>query len=167
VPVSPFAGAGRPETRATLIGWALWLPVARQTPAEASLDAPAFNALDEAAGAIAGLLDFEDALQLIVERVRILVGARYAALGIVGPDDRIQRFITSGMTRHQREEIGPPPRGRGLLGLIIRKARSYRIPNIAAHADSYGFPANHLPMTSFLGFPHVAGSIVRQLLPDG
>jgi signal transduction histidine kinase len=124
-----------------------------ETGADESLDAAALNAVDEAARAIAGVLDIEDALQLIVERVRSLVGARYAALGIVGPDDRIQRFITSGMTPHQREAIGPLPRGRGLLGLIIHKERSYRIPNIAAHPDSSGFPANHPPMTSFLGVP--------------
>jgi signal transduction histidine kinase len=121
--------------------------------AEPSFDAAALNAVDEAAMAIAGLLDIEEALQLIVERVRALVGARYAALGIVGPDDQIERFITSGMSHHQREAIGPLPRGRGLLGLIIRKARPYRIQNIAAHPDSSGFPANHPPMTSFLGVP--------------
>ena len=120
---------------------------------EGSLDNAALNAVDEAARAIAGLLDIEEALQLIVERVRALVGARYAALGIVGPDDRIQRFITSGMSHPQREAIGPLPEGRGLLGLIIRKARPYRIPNIAAHPDSSGFPDNHPPMTSFLGVP--------------
>jgi signal transduction histidine kinase len=127
------------------------------TPAGESLDAAALNAVDEAARAIAGLLDIEEALQLIVERVRSLVGARYAALGIVGPDGGIQRFITSGMTHRQREAIGPLPRGRGLLGLIIHEARSYRIPNIAAHADSSGFPANHPPMTSFLGVPITVG----------
>ena len=126
-------------------------------PAGESLDAAALNAVDEAARAIAGLLDIEDALQLIVERVRTLVGARYAALGIVGADDRIQRFITSGMQPHQRAAIGPLPEGRGLLGLIMRKALSYRIPNIAAHPDSSGFPANHPPMTSFLGVPVTSG----------
>src|SRR6185295_10331941 len=105
---------------------------------------------DEAARAIAGLHDLEEALQLIVERVRTLVGARYAALGIVGPDDRIQRFITSGMTLQERDAIGPLPRGRGLLGLIIRKRQSYRIQNIGAHPDSSRFPPNHPPLTAFL-----------------
>ncbi len=124
-----------------------------QNPAEGSLDTAALKAVDEAARAIAGLLNIEDALQLIVERVRSLVGARYAALGIVGADDRIERFITSGITPHERAAIGPLPRGRGLLGLIIREARSYRITNIAAHPDSSGFPAKHPPMTSFLGVP--------------
>jgi signal transduction histidine kinase len=121
--------------------------------ADQSLDAAALNAVDEAARAIAGLLDVEEALQLIVERVRKLVGAGYAALGIVGTEDRIERFITSGMPPHEREAIGPLPRGRGLLGLIIREERSYRIPNIADHPDSSGFPPNHPPMTSFLGVP--------------
>ncbi len=124
-----------------------------ETPVDASLDAAALNAVDEAARAIAGLLDIEEALQLIVERVRTLVGARYAALGIVGPEDQIQRFITSGMTPNERAAIGPLPRGRGLLGLIIREERSYRIPNIAGHPDTSGFPQNHPPMTSFLGVP--------------
>jgi signal transduction histidine kinase len=118
-----------------------------------SLDAAALNAVDEAARAIAGVLDIDEVLQLIVDRVRGLVGARYAALGIVGTDGRIQRFITSGLTRAEREAIGPLPRGHGLLGLIIREGHSYRIPNIADHPDSFGFPANHPPMTSFLGVP--------------
>lgn len=124
-----------------------------EAPPDQSLDEAALNAVDEAARAIAGLLEINDALQLIVERVRSLVGARYAALGIVGPDGRIQRFITSGVTPQEREAIGPPPRGRGLLGLIIREGRSYRIGNIAAHPDSFGFPANHPSMTTFLGVP--------------
>jgi signal transduction histidine kinase len=121
--------------------------------AVASLDAAALEAVDTAARAIAGLLDIEHALQLIVERVRSLVGARYAALGIVGQDGRVQRFITSGITAQERAAIGPLPLGRGLLGLIIREGRSYRIRNIAAHPDRAGFPAHHPPMTSFLGVP--------------
>ena len=126
---------------------------ASEATPEASLDAAALAAVDEAARAIAGLLGLEQALQLIVDRVRSLVGARYAALGIAGTDGSIQRFITSGITAHERDTIGPLPTGRGLLGLIIRKGRSYRIKSIAAHPDSSGFPPNHPPMTSFLGVP--------------
>jgi signal transduction histidine kinase len=111
-------------------------------------------ALDAATRAIAGVLDVDRVLQLIVDRVRELVGAAYAALGIVTPDgEAIERFITSGISDDARTAIGPPPHGRGLLGLIIREGRSYRIPEIGAHPDSSGFPANHPPMTSFLGVP--------------
>ena len=81
--------------------------------AEESLDAAALNAVDEAARAIAGVLDLESALQLIVERVRSLVGARYAALGIVGADGYLSDFITVGLGDAEREAIGPLPRGHG------------------------------------------------------
>ncbi|HET7473868.1 MAG TPA: GAF domain-containing sensor histidine kinase [Candidatus Limnocylindrales bacterium] len=121
-----------------------------------SPDATALAALDEAARAIAGVLALDDVLQLIVDRVRNLVDSGYAALGIVGPDGQIERFITAGIDSRTRAAIGDPPHGRGLLGLIIREGRSYRIPSIAGHPDSSGFPPNHPPMTSFLGVPVTA-----------
>src|SRR3954468_24692725 len=128
---------------------------ADRNPLTTSPDATALAALDDAARAIAGVLRIEDVLQLIVDRVRDLVDAKYAALGIVGPNGRIEQFITSGMDPHVRQAIGALPTGRGLLGLIIREGRSYRIPVIAGHPDSSGFPPNHPPMRSFLGVPVV------------
>jgi signal transduction histidine kinase len=119
-------------------------------------DATALAAVDEAARAISSVLGIEEVLQLIVDRVRALVDAQYAALGIVGVDGRIERFITAGMAVETRRAIGPLPTGRGLLGLIIREGRSYRIPAISGHPDSSGFPKNHPPMTSFLGVPVMA-----------
>ena len=122
----------------------------------ASPDATALAAVDAAARAIAGVLAVEDVLQLIVDRVRDLVDARYAALGIAGASGRMERFITAGLEPDERAAIGPLPTGRGLLGLIIREGRSYRIPSIGEHPDSSGFPPNHPPMTSFLGVPVTA-----------
>ena len=122
-------------------------------------DAIALAAVDEAARAISSVLGIEEVLQLIVDRVRDLVDASYAALGIVGIDGRIERFITTGIDPHQRNAIGDLPAGRGLLGLIIREGRSYRIPSIADHPDSSGFPPNHPPMTSFLGVPVMAQGV--------
>jgi signal transduction histidine kinase len=139
-------------------------PIAAESdaPADASSfepDATALAAVDDAARAIASLSAVDDVLQLIVARVRTLVDAEYAALGIVGIDGRIERFITEGIDPHTRALIGPPPHGRGLLGLIIREGRSYRIPSIADHPDSSGFPPNHPPMTSFLGVPVAARGV--------
>lgn len=114
-----------------------------------------FAALVEATRAIAEVLDVETVLQLIVESVRNLVRAEYAALGIVDTSGRIERFITVGISPDVRARIGPPPRGHGLLGLIIRERQSFRIPDIARHPDSYGFPPNHPAMGSFLGVPVV------------
>jgi len=113
----------------------------------------ALEAFDAATRAIAGVLDLEEVLQLITDRVRILVNAQYAALGIVDAHGRIEQFITSGISREERRRIGAPPSGHGILGLIIRQGRSYRIPDIASHPESYGFPADHPAMHSFLGVP--------------
>jgi signal transduction histidine kinase len=129
----------------------------RETADSASLDPSgraAVEALSDAIGGVAGVLAVETVLQLIVDRVRALVGARYAALGILAPDRRrIERFITSGITAEQRRLLGAPPEGHGLLGLIITEGRSLRIPDIGAHPASYGFPPHHPPMTSLLGVP--------------
>ena len=119
----------------------------------------AIDALDVATRAIAGELDLDRVLQVIVDSVRELVHARYAALGIVDASGRIERFITSGISAEERELIGAPPRGHGLLGLIIRESRAYRIPDISKHPDAYGFPAHHPPMGSFLGLPVRSGGV--------
>jgi signal transduction histidine kinase len=110
-------------------------------------------ALDAAVRGIAGLATVDEVLQVIVDRVRPLVDARYAALGIVDDTGRIERFITSGIDEHTRRSIGPLPEGHGLLGLIIRENRSFRIPDINTDPHRHGFPPNHPPMKSFLGVP--------------
>ncbi|HEY6014947.1 MAG TPA: GAF domain-containing sensor histidine kinase [Candidatus Limnocylindrales bacterium] len=124
----------------------------------------ALVALDRATRAIAAELDLERVLQQIVDSVRDLVGARYAALGIVHTDGRIEGFITSGISAAERALIGPPPEGHGLLGTIIRDGVSLRIPDIARHPDSYGFPPHHPKMQSLLGVPvRIAGDPVGNL----
>jgi len=128
------------------------------------LPAGALEALDDATRAIAGVLDLDGVLQLIVDRVADLVDARYAALGIVDRFGSIERFLTVGITPEQRALLGAPPQGHGLLGLIIREGRSFRIPDITAHPDSYGFPPNHPPMQSLLGVPvEVQGRAIGNL----
>lgn len=49
--------------------------------------------------------------------------------------------------------IGHPPRGRGILGVIIREGASLRMADLGADPRSIGFPPNHPPMRSFLGVP--------------
>lgn len=121
-------------------------------------------ALDRATRAIAGELDLDRVLQLIVDSVRELVGAKYAALGIVAADGAIEAFITSGISAGERARIGPAPRGHGLLGTIIRDGISLRIAHIAKHPDSYGFPPHHPLMRSLLGVPvRVRGEPVGNL----
>lgn len=95
-------------------------------------------------------------LQQVTDTAVELIGARYAAIGVVAPDGRtLESFTTSGLTPEERAAIGPPPRGHGILGLVVREAKVIRLPDLMRHPDSYGFPPNHPPMHSFLGVPIV------------
>lgn len=95
-------------------------------------------------------------LQRVVDTAREVVGARYAALGVLAPDGTsLSEFVTSGMTVEQRAKIGTPPVGHGVLGVVIRRPKAIRVPDIARHTQSVGFPPHHPPMKSFLGVPIV------------
>ena len=117
----------------------------------------AVEALDRATRAVASLLDPERVLQVIVDLVRPLVGARYAALGIVGPDGVMERFITSGIDDKTRTAIGHIPEGHGFLELIIRENRTILVRDVMADPRRHGFPPAHPEMHSFLGTPVTVG----------
>ena len=104
------------------------------------------------------LLSSELSLDGVLDRVTALaaeiIGARYAAIGVLAPDGRLlERFATFGISDADRDRIGPPPMGHGILGLVIRDPRPIRLPDLGRHPDSYGFPPHHPPMHSFLGVP--------------
>ncbi|HEX7338290.1 MAG TPA: ATP-binding protein [Gemmatimonadales bacterium] len=109
-----------------------------------------------AASSLLTEVSLEGVLQRVVEVAAAVIGARFAAIGVLAPDGRLlESFITYGIDPEQRAMIGPPPRGHGILGLVIREARPIRLPDLAKHPDSYGFPPHHPPMHSFLGVPIV------------
>ena len=111
------------------------------------------RALLDAMVGIGSDLDLRTMLQRIVAAACELVGARYAALGIIGPDRQLSDFITHGIDPELHAAIGELPRGRGVLGLLITDPRAVRMPDITKHPRSYGFPAHHPPMVSLLGVP--------------
>jgi signal transduction histidine kinase len=99
-------------------------------------------------------LDLEAVLRTVVEAARELTGARYAALGVLDRERReLERFIHVGIDEETRREIGNLPRGRGVLGELIREPRPLRLRDVDAHPHAYGFPPGHPPMHSFLGVP--------------
>ncbi|MFY1670820.1 GAF domain-containing protein [Plantactinospora sp. WMMB334] len=98
-------------------------------------------------------LDLHSTLDRIVAAACRLVDARYAALGVIGPDRQLNEFITHGIDPETHARIGDLPHGRGVLGLLIADPRPVRMPDITKHPQSYGFPPNHPPMHSFLGVP--------------
>ncbi len=104
--------------------------------------------------AVSSDLDLTEVLTRIVRGACDLVGARYGALGVLSPDGKgLMEFVAEGMSAEQLDGLCHPPRGHGLLGLLIRDPRPLRLDDLHDHPESVGFPEGHPPMTSFLGVP--------------
>lgn len=111
------------------------------------------RALLRANAVVVGELNLRVVLRHIVEAARELVGARYAALGVLAADGSLEEFVHDGMDVHTVARIGQLPRGGGILGLLIAHPEPVRLLNLGTHPASVGFPAEHPPMGTFLGVP--------------
>ena len=112
------------------------------------------RALLDAGIALNSELSLDALLQRLVETAAELTGARYAALGVIDKSGRtLERFLTTGIDEETHAAIGELPRGRGILGVLIRDAQPLRLDDIATDPRSVGFPRNHPPMKSFIGVP--------------
>ena len=99
-------------------------------------------------------LSLDSLLQKLVETAAELTEAQYAALGVIDESGgALERFLTTGLDAEQHAAIGSLPRGRGILGVLIRDAKALRLDNLGDDPRSVGFPPNHPPMASFLGVP--------------
>jgi signal transduction histidine kinase len=113
-----------------------------------------FRRLIDVGNSLLSELDIEAVLKSVVEAARELTGARYAALGVLDRERReLERFINVGINEETRRDIGNLPRGRGVLGELIREPVPLRLRDVNAHPHAYGFPPGHPPMHSFLGVP--------------
>jgi signal transduction histidine kinase len=95
----------------------------------------------------------DETLQHIVDAARVVIGAKYAALAVLGEDGQLSRFFYSGLSEEEARKIGEPPKGRGVLGLIIKEGEPLRLKDVTKHPKAYGFPPHHPVMRSFLGVP--------------
>jgi signal transduction histidine kinase len=112
------------------------------------------RALIAAGLAVTSELSLEALLHRVVETAAELTGARYAALGVIDASgSELEQFLTHGIEADTRAEIGPLPRGRGILGVLIHEATPLRLHNLAEDPRSVGFPPAHPAMHSFLGVP--------------
>ncbi len=110
--------------------------------------------LVDAGIALSSELSLDALLQRLVETAAQLTGARYAALGVIDKSGQgLERFLTTGIDAEAHAAIGDLPRGRGLLGVLIRDAETLRLHDIADDPRSVGFPRHHPPMKTFLGVP--------------
>lgn len=118
----------------------------------------------DAVVSVASDLSPPDVLRRIVQSSCDLVGAKYGALGVLGPDLGLAEFIYVGIGDDLRDHIGELPTGKGILGLLTGHPEPIRLQDLREHPQSYGFPPNHPPMTSFLGVPvRVRGEVFGNL----
>jgi len=135
------------------------------------MSVPPTGDVDRLAGLIDALqpigsdLSLPATLRRIIEAAVPLVGARYGALGVLDESGRgLAEFISVGLSPEQIAAIGHYPEGLGILGVLIVEPQPLRLVDLHAHPDSYGFPAGHPPMTSFLGVPiRVRGQVFGNL----
>ncbi len=111
------------------------------------------NGLLEAVMSVGRELDLPQVLRGIVEAAVVLVDAEYGALGVIGDDRRLAEFLPVGISDELRAEIGDLPSGHGILGELIRHPEPLRLTELSGHPASYGFPAHHPEMHTFLGVP--------------
>jgi signal transduction histidine kinase len=120
----------------------------------ATLDAERLRRLLDAGRSLVARLELEAVLDELLEVARELTGARYAAIGVLDEDRRaLERFLVKGIDQAGHRAIGELPRGRGILGALIDDPRPLRLHRVGDDARSYGFPAGHPPMDTFLGVP--------------
>src|SRR5262245_30784098 len=123
-------------------------------PMTAVRESDRLRALVETGIAINSELSLDGVLERIVEAAARVTGARYAALGVVDrAGSGLERFVTHGITSQTETQIGDPPHGRGILGVLIADARPLRLHDLTEDPRSVGFPSGHPVMHSFLGVP--------------
>jgi signal transduction histidine kinase len=120
------------------------------------LDEDRLRRLISVGRALVQQLDLEALLTQIADVAREVTGARYSAIGVLDEvRAELERFLARGIDAATRAQIGDLPRGHGILGLLIRDPRPLRLHDLREHPRSYGFPAHHPPMRTFLGVPIV------------
>lgn len=112
------------------------------------------RALVETGIAINSELSLDGVLERIAEAAARVTEARYAALGVIDPSGMaLERFVTHGISHEAHAAIGDLPRGRGILGVLIKDATPLRLRDLSEDPRSVGFPPGHPPMKTFLGVP--------------
>lgn len=136
-----------------------------EAPENRQLQEDRFGRLLAVGSSLLSELDLESVLRSVVKAARELTGAEYAALGVLNPErTELERFIYLGIDDATKRAIGSLPRGRGVLGELIREPKPLRLRDVNEHPHAYGYPPGHPPMHSFLGVPiSVRGEVFGNL----
>ncbi|MFD1663431.1 PP2C family protein-serine/threonine phosphatase [Streptomyces caeni] len=116
--------------------------------------------------AISRELELPAVLHRIVTTAMELVDARYGALGVLDEaSEQLGQFIPAGLSERERADLAGVelPRGRGVLGHLMRHPEPLRVEDVPSHPASAGFPPGHPHMRTLLG---VAISVRGEIFGD-
>jgi signal transduction histidine kinase len=119
------------------------------------------EALHRAALDIYGELSLDTVLHKTVDQARQLLEARYGAVSVVDQKGELRQFATTGVGPHSKQQIGAPPEGKGLLGMVLQEGQRLRLSDMTEHPRSAGFPKHHPEMKSLLAVPITCRSPFR------
>ncbi|GAC1479832.1 MAG: hypothetical protein NVS1B12_17430 [Acidimicrobiales bacterium] len=126
----------------------------------AALDAAILDAISASVSAVGRTAPVADRLQRLVDLARAIGGARYAALGVAGPEGDFSHFVVSGMDDDLIARIGPLPRTHGLLAIVLAHGVTIRSDDIGTDPRFGWWPDAHPAMKAFIGVPVRAGGDV-------
>ena len=114
----------------------------------------------------------DQSLQVVVDIARQLTNARYAALAVTDSHDRVEGFITAGLSDAELRRLRTPPQGHGPLGSLREDGRPVRYENVEDHRKAFGFPGSHPEMQRLIGVAiwvegEVRGSLYATDRSDG
>jgi len=108
-------------------------------------------------------LVLEQDSHLILEKFchasRNIIGAKYAAIGVLEKDKQtLRHFLTSGLDAEAGANLGAPEIGRGLIAQLLTEGRTIRLRDLDGEPENTGLAAgsgagHHPVIHSFLGAP--------------
>lgn len=96
-------------------------------------------------------LELRVVLQEAVDSARFLTGARYGAIVTSDQKSRPIDFFSSGMTEDLHRSFREWPNRVALFELLRDMKGNMRLPNLAAHVESFGFSSHLIPGMGYLG----------------
>ncbi|KHL01451.1 GAF domain-containing sensor histidine kinase [Sinomonas humi] len=111
------------------------------------------NGLLSAVVSIAEDLALQPVLERVVESARVLVGARYGALGVIAEGHTLSHFVTAGTDEETAQLLRELTSGQGALGELLRDPRPVRLHDLRDLSVSAAFPADDPPLHTLLEVP--------------
>ncbi len=103
-------------------------------------------------------LDLDVVLQGVLDSARSLTGARYGVMTLLDDGERIQDFLSSGMTEEEARRIWDTPDGMRIFEYLGSLSEPLRTPDMLGHLKAMGLPTFLPPesvqtVLSFLAAP--------------